>query len=401
MNPVRTRLPQVALLLPTSIKTCRELLRGILQFVHLHGPWGVHIIEGREGEQKLFRPAEWGCTGIIVDLSDRHYASRLLTANVPTIITNPSDEALDPVNPLSRFSRVVCDNRPIGKCAAEYFLERKFLNFAFVGQVNDASWSEERRTTFCERLAQDRFSCIAYPKLSLSARKDFCREQNALCNWLRVLPKPVAILVANDVRARQVLDSCIKAGLAVPQEIAVLGVDNDEMLCETTTPQMSSIQLNTEQAGFEAARVLDGMMHNIRRGAVRQTVIKYGFSYLVTRRSTETVQIADVLVARSLDFIRINAGSNITVDDIIKNLHVSRRSLETRFKTVMGRTVYAEIMRVRLERVKTMLREKAMTIEAIADACCFASASHLGTVFRQHSGVTPSAFRRQVHGRGK
>lgn len=401
MNHVRTRMPQVALLLPTSIKTCRELLRGILQFVHLHGPWAVHIIEGREGEQKLFRPAEWGCTGIIVDLSDRHYAARLLTANVPTIITNPPDEALDPVNPLSRLSRVVCDNRPIGKCAAEYFLERKFLNFAFVGQVNDASWSEERRTTFCERLAQDRFSCIAYPKLSLPARKDFGREQGALCDWLKALPKPVAILVANDVRARQVLDSCLKAGLAVPQEVAVLGVDNDEMLCETTNPQMSSIQMNTEQAGFEAARVLDGMMRASRRGTLRQTVITYGFSHLVTRRSTETVQIADALVARSLEFIRINAGITVTVDDLVQDLHVSRRSLETRFKAVMGRTVYAEIMRVRLERVQTLLRETAMTVEAIADTCGFASASHLGTVFRQHFGGTLSAFRRQVHERRK
>lgn len=389
-------MPQVALLLPTSIKTCRELLRGILQFVHLHGPWAVHIIEGRDGEQKLFRPAAWGCTGIIVDLSDRHYAARLLAANVPTIITNPSDEVLDPKNPLSRLSRVVCDNRPIGKCAAEYFLERKFRFFAFVGQVNDASWSEERRITFCKRLAQDGFPCVVYPRLSQSARKDFSMEQGALCDWLKALPKPVAILVANDVRARQVLDSCLKAGMAVPQEAAVLGVDNDELLCETTNPQLSSIQMNTEQAGVEAARVLDGMMRGCRRGSPRQAIITYGFSHLVTRRSTETVQIDDTLVARSVEFIRINAGISVTVDDLVQHLHVSRRSLETRFKAVIGRTVYAEITRVRLERVQTLLRETPMTVEAIADSCGFASASHLGTVFRQHFDMTLSAFRRQT-----
>ena len=389
-------MPQVALLLPTSVKTSRELLRGILQFVHLHGPWAVHIIEGREGEPKLLRPALWGYTGIIGHLSDRRYAEHLLAAHVPTIITDPTDEVFDPGNPLSKLSRIVCDNRPIGQQAADYFLGKKFRHFAFVGEVNSAMWSEDRRAVFCERLAQDGFSCVVYPRLTLSARRDFGVEQEALCDWLKALPKPVAILTANDVRGRQVLDSCLKAGVAVPQEAAVLGVDNDELLCETTNPQMSSIQMNSEQAGFEAARVLDGMMRGIRREAPRQTIITYGFSSLLTRQSTETVQISDALVARALEFIRINAGIKVTVGDLARHLRVSRRSLETRFKVVMRRTVYAEIMRVRLERVQTLLRETPMLIESIADTCGFSSASHLGTVFRQHSGMTLSAFRRQT-----
>ena len=117
-------MPQVALLLPTSVKTCRELLRGILKFIHLHGPWAVHIIEGREGEQKLLHPAEWGYTGLIGELTDRSYAAHLLAAHVPTIITDPMDEVLDPGDPLSRLSRIVCENRPIGQHAADYFWER-------------------------------------------------------------------------------------------------------------------------------------------------------------------------------------------------------------------------------------------------------------------------------------
>ena len=395
MNSVRTRLPQVALRLPTSVKTCREMLRGILQFVHLHGPWAVHIIEGREGEQKLARPEAWGCTGIIADLdSYGHCPKSFLSGRVPTILTNPPDALLRPKNPLSRLSRVVCDNPPIGTHAADYFLDRKFSHFAFVGQVGDASWSEARRATYCARLSAAGFCCEEYPRLSAAARKDFGVEQKTLCAWLKALPKPVAIFVANDVRGRQVLDSCLKAGVAVPQEAAVLGVDNDEMLCETTNPQMSSIQMNTEQAGFEAARALDGMMRGNRRGAPKPVIIRYGFSHLVTRHSTETVQIGDALVARALEFIRINAGIAVSVNDLVEHLRVSRRSLETRFKSVMGRTVYAEIMRVRLERVQTLLRETPMTIEAIAESCGFVSASHLGAVFRSHFDMTLSAFRR-------
>ncbi len=396
MNPVRTKMPQVALLLPTSVKTCRELLRGVLQFVHLHGPWAVHIIEGRDGEQKLLHPAAWGCTGMIVDLSERHSAAHMLDASVPTIITNPPDDVLEKKNPLSRLSRIVCDNQLIGKRAAEYFLEMKFINFAFVGQVKDASWSEERRIAFCNCLAERGFPCVLYPRLSRVARKDFSIEQGILCAWLKSLPKPVSILVANDVRARQVLDSCMKAGVAVPQEAAVLGVDNDEMLCETTHPQLSSIQMSSERAGFEAARILDGMMRGNRRGRDSQKIITYGFSHLVTRHSTETVQIPDHLVALASEFIRINAGIKVTVDDILHHLHISRRSLETRFKSVMGRTVYAEIMRVRLDRVQTLLRETTMTVETIADTCGFASASHLGTVFRHHFDMTLNAYRRQT-----
>jgi len=181
----------------------------------------------------------------------------------------------------------------------------------------------------------------------------------------------------------------------VPQEAAVLGVDNDEMLCETTNPQMSSIQMNTEQTGFEAARLLDGMMRG-RRRALKKVVLTYGFANLVTRQSTETVQIGDAIIARALEFIRINAGIAVTVDDLVRHLHVSRRSLETRFKAMLGRTVYSEIMRVRLERVQTLLRETPMTIEAISDTCGFASASHLGSVFRSHFEMTLSSYRRQM-----
>jgi len=387
-------MPQVALFLPTSVKTCRELLRGILQFVHLHGPWAVHIIEGRAGEQKLSSPSAWGCTGIILASAGCRRKGWLL-ANVPTIVADPTDDMFDPAHPLNRLSQVTCDNRPIGRYAAEYFLARKFSHYAYVGEVSGAFWSMERQATYCERLSREGFSCIVYPPLSAAARKDFGVEQAALCDWLKTLPKPVAIFVANDVRGRQVLDSCLKAGVAVPQEAAVLGVDNDEMLCETTNPQMSSIQMNTEQTGFEAARLLDGMMRS-RRRTVKKVVLTYGYSNLVTRQSTETVQIGDAIIARALEFIRINAGIAVTVDDLVRHLHVSRRSLETRFKAMLGRTVYSEIMRVRLERVQTLLRETPMTIEAISDTCGFASASHLGSVFRSHFEMTLSSYRRQM-----
>ncbi|MDD4101592.1 MAG: XylR family transcriptional regulator [Kiritimatiellae bacterium] len=371
------------------------MLRGILQYVHFHGPWNVHLIEGREGEQKMLHPDTWGCTGIIGNLDGLAPARRLMTLNVPIICTNRTDEFINAANPLSRLNCVVCDNHLIGQRAAEYFIGLNFKHFAFVGQVNRAKWSEERKTSFCARLLQDGCCSEVYTLSSAAARKDFGIEQRDLCDWLKRLPKPVAIFAANDVRGRQVLDSCAKARIAVPQEVAVLSVDNDELLCETTIPQMSSIQMTTEQAGFEAARVLDGMMRGRKHGNFKQTVITYGFSHIVTRPSTATVLLSDALVVRTLEFIRINSDIAVKVEDLAQHLHVSRRSLETRFKSVTGRTVYSEIMRVRLDRVQTLLCETPLSIERIAETCGFNDASHLGKAFRQHFNMTLSAYRRK------
>jgi len=396
MPAIRTRMPHVVLWLPTSIKACREILRGVLQYVHFHGPWAVHLIDELRVKKKLFDPVAWGCTGMIVDMRDRAQAERLLAAGVPAVLSHVPDDVLAAKHPLSGRCRLQCENGLIGTRAAEHLLERRFRHFAFVGDVQGVSWSEARRDAFCRRLAKAGYSCTVYPRLSPSEREDFSQEQAKLCGWLRALPKPVALFAANDARARQVLDSCLKTDSLVPQDIAVLGVDNDELICETAHPQLSSIQMTTERAGFEAARALDALMRETAPARRRPTVIPFGFSHLVTRRSTETVQIADVLVARAVEFIRINAGIVVTVEDLVRHLHVSRRWLEKRFKAHMGRTVYAEILRIRLERVQTLLRESSEPIEEIADACGFASASHLGTQFRRHFDTTPAAYRRRV-----
>lgn len=247
---------------------------------------------------------------------------------------------------------------------------------------------------FCERLRQEGFACRVYPRLGQAARRDFGVEQGALCDWLKALPKPVAILAANDVRGRQVLDSCLKAGVAVPQEAALLGVDNDELLCETTNPQMSSIQMSSEQAGFEAARVLDGMMRGIRREAPRQTIITYGFSSLVTRQSTETVQISDALVARALEFIRINAGLNIRVSDVANHLGITPRWAESRFKESMGHSLHQEIHRVRMTTARAMVTSTDRPFSEIAARCGFQSANHLCKLFKAAYGCTMGSLRR-------
>ena len=383
------KMPQVAVLLPTSVKVCRDMRRGILQYVHRHGPWGLHILEGRQGEQKLIRMDEWGCTGIIGRLYTPELANVALKANVPMIIMDPDPDLLRPGQPLARHSIVRSDTAAVGAMAAKFFLERKFVHFAYVGEVHGLAWSVRRGQAFADVLAQAGFSCALYGALPKAEQEDAGIERDRLCAWLKALPKPVALLAAMDNRGRQTLDACAWAQLSVPRDVAVLSVDNDEDLCETTTPPMSSILFDAERACYEAAHHLDELM---RRATRKRCVIVYGPSHVVTRHSTETTQIKDIVVVQALEFIALNACSGIGVPDVVLHIHASRRLAEQRFRLELGHTILDEIRRVRLERVCKHLKETNLPIGEIARACGFDSESHLGTVFRKQFGCTMRDF---------
>ena len=388
----KNRMPQVALLLETSHGVSRAMLQGVFNYVRVYGPWSLNVIEGGSSDQRLPDTRVWKGDGIIARVPNDEAAKAILASRLPAVLVNPADAYLDPRHPLSRYSRIQFDSHAIGAFAAAHLLGRTPRHFAFVGAASDPNWSRWRREAFCARIAQADAVCHDYP-LPPAPERDWSAERPRLCAWLKKLPKPAAIFAANDNRGRQVLDACLVADIGVPYEVTVLGVNNDPLICETSIPPLSSIAVDDEKAGYEAAQVLDLLMQG-REGPGR--VVRYGPKDLISRTSTADLQIADKRVIRALEFIRINAGITVKVDDLVRHLHASRRSLETRFKAAMGRTVYAEIMRVRLERVQTLLRETPMTIEAIADTCGFASASHLGTVFRSHFGKTLSSFRRQT-----
>lgn len=390
-NILQPHMPRVILVFPTSIMACRWMLGGILRYVRQHGPWELHIIEDREGEQKLRQVRAWGGTGIIGYVHNKAHADAVLAAGVPAVIVDPLKEFLVPSRRLSRLSRVSCDSFEIGRVAADYYLERHYTNFAFVGEINGIHWSLDRADAFSSRVAEKGFACRIYPSLTLRERNDFGIEQKRLCAWLRDLPKPVAVMAAWDVRGRQVLDACMKAGVSVPQEIAVLSVDNDEILCETTIPPMSSIKMGQEEACYQAAQVLDDLMRG--KGPMRKHVISYGATRIVTRRSSEAIRIADPLIVKALEFIWLNVGAPMTVTDVARHLGVSRRLLEMHARKSLNRTVHDEIQRVRLDRAQSLLRDTRMTVSEIAYACGFAGPSHLWRRFRDAFLITPTAFR--------
>ena len=387
--------PQVALLFETNEQAHRDILRGVLRYEQIHGPWSLHVAEGRAGEQRLPALKGWNGSGMIGVIQNRAYAEAVLAADVPAVLIDPLDAVQLPDGLLQRHSVFASDLRAIGELAADYYLERGFTYFGFVGEIHDINWSRERGAAFAARVHAVGHQCEMYGPLTAHERQDWSRERQRLCTWLTALPKPAAVFVAMDVRGRQVLDACRMAGLRVPHEVAVLAVDNDELICGSTMPPLSSIALDTDRMGFEAARLLDQLMRRARGRRPRRVERVFPPLKVVTRRSTETIPIADPVVARALEYIWLNAQNPAGVPEIVQHSGVSRRSLEMRFRACVGVTLQDELQRTRLKRVRALLAETNHSVRAIAHACGFTSASYLGKVFRRTFGMTMTQYRAQ------
>jgi LacI family transcriptional regulator len=377
-------------MLPTAAKVNRDMRRGILKYVQQRGNWILHLIEGRDGEQQLAELKAWGCTGIIGRTFTPALARLVVNSRLPSVISYISADwpLLRCRNP--RHGRICCDNDSVGRMGAKYLLAQKFPHYAFVRDIPNMPWSRERRLTFVRTVEAAGFKCHLYPLSTSAQAREASVEQRRLAAWLKSLPKPVAVMVATDPRGRQVLEACAQADIAVPREVAVLSVDNDEELCETTYPSMSSIMLTAEDAGYRGAETLDQYMRGTLR---RHTVITFGPSHVVPRKSTEIVRVNDPLVGKALEFISLNVAVPFGVPDVVSHLKVSRRLIEMRFREVLGHTVLDEIRRVRLERVCRLLKESDLPICEITRACGFDNQSCLGRLFRQRHECTMREYR--------
>lgn len=382
-------IPKVALMIETSREIGRELLRGILKYARLHGPWGVHVVPGDLMDQKLPDMRVWEGSGIIARISTKKMGDAILKSKLPVVAVDLEDEQLLPDHPLSKLPELRNDSYAIGVMAAEFFLDMKYRHFAYVGEIDDVTWSRRRQNGFVERLAKDGFECKLYCP---SKRKHVPEvEQNELGDWLRTLSKPTALFAAMDLRGIQILTSCRLRGIRVPDEIAVLGVDNDELLCNIADPPLSSIRINAEQGGFNAAALLDRLMKG-ETGEPRR--ILFGPVRVVARRSTEYSGIDNPLVARAYEFIRNNAHRPINVVDVAKHLRSSRRAVEIRFKRAMGHTIHQEILKRRIGRIKELLLETDYSLAVIATMAGFDCEKYMSKVFLKKTGMTTSQFRK-------
>ena len=388
----RQKIPQVAILLESSHEVSRGMLRGILDYVRLYGPWALHLDSGGANDQKMPDLRVWRGSGIIARIPNGRVAAEIVAARLPTVLIDPVETYLDAAHPLSRCCRVQCDSTAVARRAADHYLANGFTNFAFVGEPTGMNWSLWRERAFIARLAEAGHSCAVYPPPTGEERDAWELERKRMCRWLARQPKPLAVFAANDARGRQVLNACLAADLPVPYEVAVLAVNNDVMICETSLPPLSSVAVDMERAGYAAAELLDQLM---RKTLTRQRCLVFEPQDVVARASTQRLQVNDRLVIRALEFIRINAGLGIRASDVADHLGVTQRWVEKRFAKTMDRSVMEEIQRVRMDTVRSLVAKTQLPFAAIAKRCGFTSANHLGVLFRQTFGSTMSEFRQQ------
>jgi LacI family transcriptional regulator len=387
-----SNMPKVVLLVETSLGYGRAFLRGVIRYARLHGPWGLYVAPGHL-RQVWPKAEEWGATGIIARIETPQVAKAILDSHLPAIALDLTGRQLARDNPLSRLSEVCPDSHRAGRMAAEHLVERGFRQFAFVGVWGDYPWSERRGEGFAERLGEAGLACHVFPEPRAAPKGDWAREQAMLGQWLRELPKPVGVLACDDDRGRQVLEACRGGELQVPEDVAVVGVDNDELLCELSDPPLSSVALNAEKAGYEAADLLGGLMSG-RVTTARRILVEP--THVVTRYSTDILAIGDRQVAIGLRFIRDNANRSIGAIDVVRQADCSRRALELRFRRVLGRSINREIQQARLQRAKRLLIETDLAMGDVAAAAGFNSANYLVRLFRRELGQSPTEYRRRL-----
>ncbi len=326
----------------------------------------------------------WRGDGIIARVETARMAQLLLRTRLPVV-------NLRRLLPGVPFPYVGVDNAEVSKLAANHLLERGIRHFGFVGRMRGENLSLDLRADhFRQLVGEAGHRCELFPTEPTAGHLAWEDEQERLSHWISSLPKPVGIMAANDERGLHVLDAARRAGLHVPDDVAVVGVDNDEALCNLGIPALSSVDVNPEGIGYEAAAMLDKMMAGRDFTSHRATVLPRG---VITRQSTDVVASEDEDVSRAIQYIRDTACKGLMASDVLAFVGVSRTSLQQRMKQVTGRTIHQEIQRVRLNRAKELLAGSSLAIKQVAIESGFSSVQYLTRVFRATTGETPAGYR--------
>lgn len=377
------RIPKVILRIETSVAYGRGLLSGIAKYSRIHGPWAFYSEPGHE-ETALPRLEKWGASGIITRIPDIKKTQQFIIKGLPAILVPLEEEIPD-------FPNIIDDCVTAGRMAAEHLLDRGFWKFAYCG-FSDMHWSRERRESFSKRIAEAGFETHCYERPRAKVQRLYEKELALLANWLKSLPKPVGLMTCDDEHGRHTIEACKIAGLHVPEQVAIIGTDNDELVCELCDPPLSSVAVNTERAGYEAAELLDKMMAG--RKMKNKNIIVHP-THIVTRQSTDILAIEDHDVVQAVRFIRQHTKEPIQVSDVVDAVTLSRRVLEKRFRKVLNRSVLEEIRRVRIAQVVWMLIDTNLSISQIASALGYPSVKHIARYFRQEKAVSLVAYRKQ------
>lgn len=373
----------------------RGCLQGIASYARTHGPWTFLHIERGLDEELPAGLHKWNGHGVIARIETQHMARSLARLDLPTVDLRGRQL-------LPGAASLNTDPVATARLAIEHFSDRGFKHLAFCG-FPGVDFSDERSAAFASLIQALRISIqIFAPRRPGTFRDTTGQELRGslhdaeLIQWLRSLPKPVAILACNDARGRQVLAACARSHLRVPEDVAVLGVDNDPVLCDLSDPPLSSVAPDVEAIGRRGAEILAGM---IRTGKKRSRIVEtMPPRTVVTRRSSDILAIDDPEVSAAMHLIRQRAFGSFTVENLLDELTISRATLERRFKAMIGRSPKQEILNTRLARVRQLLIETNDPLSSIATVCGFKTAAHLSVTFRHAHGQSPGAYRAGLKG---
>lgn len=357
----------------------KELVTGVARFVYPAYRWRVKWFSGWGGTDVIQEVLDGGFDGILV-LEDRPgMASALATCGAPVVVVLPAYAH-------AGLPSAGVDERMVAEMAADYLMNRGFENLAVVSQAATL-FAAQRSEAFVERVHAHGRNCSAWQHPFQSEAQFIDR----LGQWLEGLPKPVAVFCISDWTAKLACDSCHLRSLRVPEDVAILGVDNDEVICQLAYPPLSSVIVPTENIGYEAAKLLEELMWGGTAPTQQVMLAPLG---VATRASTDILATADPEVAAVLRFMRDNFHRPITITDILRHVPVARRTLEKKFRTVLKRSPLEELRRLRLEHAKFYLARGEMRMPEVARSCGFVDPQHFATVFHREVGCTPRAYRR-------
>lgn len=373
---------RIAILIATEHGFGREVIRGIMAFATTQPSWVLR--RGNATLQSMPWLREWKPDAMIshIDSADAFKAIRGLHVPLLDLATRFTGDAIPPVWQ---------DDRAAGRITARYFHAKGFRDLAFVGYKGHG-YSTERQAGFEAQANELEVRCHLFLRDASSGRsnsgKNWAARQRLLTDWLSALPKPIGIMACHDGVGAELIDACRSAGIAVPEDVAIVGVEDDDLICFTTQPHLSSVRMPNEAIGYHAALHIDSLL----TGRPTEQVILQPVG-VITRESSDLVATEDLIVSQAVKFIQANLSEPIQVETVLEELGVSQSQLERRFRAVLGRSPLAEIRRQRIEHAKLLLAETRLPMTRIAQLCGFNSAVRFSMVFRELAGQTPSAYR--------
>jgi len=384
--PQRLLVRQVAVLIETEGSWECSVIRGIADYAQHHGHWHL-LIDPRDHEQRSALPDLWGGDAIIARICSHQQLDQIQERSVPTVNIDTIFEGIDGIYD------VITDDTQRAEIALSHLRDRGFERFAYFAPPS-RHYSTKRGREFIAAVKRAGFECQEYkPGYRVGRKIGWEEQQRRVSGWLDSLHFPSAIFTVDAQRGRQLAEVCHARQIRVPDQVAILAGDTDELMCDVCAPPLSSISVAGQRIGYEAMSLIDSLIQGQKQSPEPRMIPPEG---VISRQSTDILAIDDEMVVRALRFIRAHAFQDIVVKDILREIPVSRRCLEIQFRNYLGRSPAEEIRRVRLEKGCELLVRSTMSISEIATACGFANATRFGVGFRKKFGQTPLAYRKQM-----